>query len=69
MKSTKLTLSPYCWANFWFFLILTIAVEAGLVWMYLNWELSAEDLLWIPVVFMPAWCWCSFLPCCIPGGF
>ena len=54
MKSTKLTLSPYYWANFWFFLILTIAVEAGLVWMYLNWELSAEDLLWIPVVFMPA---------------
>ena len=54
MKSTKLTLSPYYWANFWFFLVLTIAVEAGLVWMYLNWELSAEDLLWIPVVFMPA---------------
>ena len=54
MRPQKLTLSPYYWANFWLLLMLTIVVEAGLVWIYLSWELSDEDLLWIPVVFIPA---------------
>ena len=54
MNTGKLKLSPYYWANFWFFIALFLAVEAGLLWMYHNWELSEEDLLWIPTVFMPA---------------
>ena len=53
MKTKKWKLSSYWWANFWFLLALSTVAEAGLLWMQLRWEPSAEDKFLIPSVFMP----------------
>lgn len=53
MTTRKWKLSPYWWANFWFLLAMALAAEAGLLFIYLNWEWPKEDLFLIPAVFMP----------------
>lgn len=54
MNARKWKLSSYWWANFWFILAVCVAAEVGLLWIMCNWELSKEDLLWVPAFGMPS---------------